>query len=70
MGLGDRMKSWFIIEDENASKKTKKSKSTAKKEAKSSSKPSPKKASTTSTPATVESGKVTTKFMEILLAVS
>lgn len=68
MGLGDRMKSWFIIEDENASKETKKSKTTAKKGAKSATKSTPTKASSPKSPTTAETGKVTTKFMEILLA--
>ncbi len=67
MGFGDRLKSWFVIEEESSAKGTSKNKPKAKKESTTSAKSAPKKA-TNPTTATSEPGKVTTKFMEILLA--
>ena len=70
MGLGDRLKSLFVIEEGTSSNKAKKSKKTTKKET------SPKATSTKAAPTksdkapatTADPGQVTAKFMEILLA--
>ncbi len=68
MGLGDRLKSWFVIEEGTASKagKAQKTKSTPEK------KTSATKSTTSNAPASTDSkgaaGKVTDKFMSILLA--
>ena len=65
MSFGDRLKSWFVVEDGSSpKKKTKKTaeKSTSKKTT------DKKKTAPTATNTSVEPGKVTTKFMEILLA--
>jgi len=68
MSLGDRLKSWFVVEDGSSPKKKPKE-STEKSTAKKSPPPSEKQPTTTATAnASVEPGKVTTKFMEILLA--
>ena len=67
MGFGDRLKSWFIIEEESSKKVTSKNKPKANKKSNTSAESAPKKASNPAT-ATSEPGKITTKFMEILLA--
>jgi len=69
MSLGDRLKSWFIVEDSSSAKK--KTKKTAEKATSKKNSPPSKQQTTstaTSTAAGVQPGKVTTKFMEILLA--
>ncbi len=68
MGLGDRLKSWFVIEDDTTSKttKTQKTKSTSEKTASSTKSSSKKTANTTESAGAA--GQVTDKFMSILLA--
>jgi len=67
MGLGDRLKSWFIIEEGTPSSNKKKKTTTTSKKSTSSS--TNKKATTSTTPSTTAgSGEVTSKFMSILLA--
>lgn len=69
MGLGDRLKSLFITEDGTPTDKKKKTTKKAASKSKTASKASQSNSntSTTNTPSTAEPGKVTSKFVEILL---